>query len=120
MENGLAWAAVGAATGAVMCSIGFATFWMNMQRQITEAKTEASAAGLRGVQANLKIDGLQAELSTFQRYAEKEFVNHDDLKEHVVRHEAQFDNLREDLRGITTRLDRLLESRLPAPAHPAK
>jgi hypothetical protein len=26
MENGLAWAAVGAAAGVVMCSVGFATF----------------------------------------------------------------------------------------------
>ncbi|MGM4891281.1 hypothetical protein [Tardiphaga sp. 839_C3_N1_4] len=117
MENGLAWAAVGAAAGVVMCSIGFATFWMSIQRQITEAKTEASAAGLRGVQANLKIDTMQTSLSDFKVYAEKEFVNHDDLKELVGRHEAQFDNLREDLKGITTRLDRLLESRIPPGAH---
>ncbi len=114
MSDALAWAAVGAGIGLVTCSIGFATFWMNMQRQITEAKTDASAAGLRGVQANLKIDNLQNEISTFKIYAEREFVNHDDLKEHVVRHEAQFDNLREDLKGITSRLDRLLESRILA------
>ncbi|MGM5033902.1 hypothetical protein [Tardiphaga sp. 803_E3_N1_3] len=49
------------------------TFWMSIQRQITEAKTEASAAGLRGLQANLKIDGLQTDLSDFRIYAEKEF-----------------------------------------------
>jgi predicted nuclease with TOPRIM domain len=110
--DSLAWAAVGA--GAFMCSLGFATFWMNMQRQITEAKTEASGAGLRGVQANLKIDGLQSEISNFKLYAQKEFVNHDDLRAHVERSEAQFDNLREDLKGITSRLDRLLESRIPA------
>lgn len=114
MDSGLAWAAVGAGFGAVTSAIGFATFWMNMQRQITEAKTEASAAGLRGVQANLKIDNLQAEISNFKLYAQKEFVNHDDLRDHVERHEAQFDNLREDLKGITSRLDRLLESRIPA------
>lgn len=113
MENGLAWAAVGAAAGVVMCSIGFATFWMSIQRQITEAKTEASAAGLRGVQANLKIDGIVTDLSNFKLYAQKEFVNHDDLREHIVRHEAQFVDLREDLKGITSRLDRLLESRIP-------
>jgi hypothetical protein len=116
MENGLAWAALGAAFACVSCSIGFAAFWMNMQRQITEAKTEASAAGLRGVQANLKIDTLQAELSTFQRYAEKEFVNHKDLEQLTLRHEAQFDDLRQDLKGITSRLDRLLESRI-TPSH---
>jgi hypothetical protein len=115
MSDAMFWGMVGAGGSAIGCSIAFATFWMNMQRQITEAKTEASAAGLRGVQANLKIDGLQSELSTFQRYAEREFVNHDDLKEHAIRHEAQFDDLREDLKGITTRLDRLLESRFPAP-----
>lgn len=46
---------------------------MSIQRQITEAKTEASAAGLRGLQANLKIDGLQTDLSDFRIYAEKEF-----------------------------------------------
>ena len=57
-----------------MCSIEFAESWMSIQRQITEAKTEASAAGLRGVQANLKIDGLQTDLSDFRIYAEKEFV----------------------------------------------
>ena len=113
MADGLFWGIIGASASAVACSIGFATFWMNMQRQITEARTEANAAGLRGVQANLKIDGLQSSLSDFKVYAEKEFVNHDDLKELVVRHEAQFDNLREDLKGITSRLDRLLESRYP-------
>ncbi len=85
---------------------------MSIQRQITEIKTEASAAGLRGLQANLKIDGLQTDLSDSRIYAEN-FVNHDDLEELVGRHEAQFDNLREDLKGITTRLDRLLESRIP-------
>jgi hypothetical protein len=47
--NSLAWAAVGAAAGVVMCS---ATFWMSIRRQITEAKREASAAGPPGVQAN--------------------------------------------------------------------
>jgi hypothetical protein len=50
MENGLAWAAVGAAAGVVMCSAD--TFWMSIRRQITEAKREASAAGPPGVQAN--------------------------------------------------------------------
>ena len=113
MSDALAWAAVGAGIGLVTCSVGFATFWMNMQRQITEAKTDASAAGLRGVQANLKIDQLQSGLSDFKVYAEKVFVNHDDLNALVVRHEAQFDNLREDLKGITSRLDRLLETRFP-------
>jgi hypothetical protein len=112
MSDALAWTAVGVGVGLVTCSIGFATFWMNMQRQITEAKIEASAAGLRGVQANLKIDGIQTELSAFQRYAEKEFVNHTDLTALTVRHEAQFDDLRQDLKGITSRLDRLLESRI--------
>lgn len=116
MAEGLFWGIVGACASAVGCSIGFATFWMNMQRQITEAKTEASAAGLRGVQANLKIDTLQVGLSDFKVYAEKEFVNHKDLEQLSVRHEAQFDDLRQDLKGITSRLDRLLESRLP-PAH---
>jgi hypothetical protein len=55
-----------------------------------------------------------ADLSAYKLYAQKEFVNHDNLREHVERHEAQFDNLREDLKGITSRLDRLLESRLPS------
>jgi hypothetical protein len=80
-------------------------------------RSSRRAAGQRGVQANLKIDGLQTDLSDFRIYAEKEFVNHDDLKELVGRHQAQFDNLREDLKGITTRLDRLLESRIPPNAH---
>ncbi len=120
MDNGLAWAAVGAIFTAVSCSIGFALFWMSMQKQITEAKTEASAAGLRGVQANLKIDGLQTDLSNFKVYAEREFVNHDDLKQLTLRHEAQFDDLRQDLKGITSRLDRLLESRIPASSHQGK
>jgi hypothetical protein len=113
MSEGLFWGIIGASASAVACSIGFATFWMNMQRQITEAKTDASAAGLRGVQANLKIDGLQSSLADFKVYAEKEFVNHDDLKQLTLRHEAQFDDLREDLKGITQRLDRLLDNRKP-------
>ena len=113
MPDALFWTVVGVAISAAGFSMVFATFWMNMQRQITEAKTDASAAGLRGVQANLKIDQLQSGLSDFKVYAEKEFVNHGDLRAMVERHEAQFDNLREDLKGITTRLDRLLESRLP-------
>jgi hypothetical protein len=112
--DSVGWAVIGCAVGVVTCSIAFAGFWMNISRQITEATTEAKSAGLRGVQANLKIDGLQSELSTFQRYVEKEFVNQNDLKDMVVRHEAQFDGLREDLKGITSRLDRLLETRLPA------
>lgn len=114
-----AWAAIGVVGGTVTCSIIFATFWMNMQKQITEAKgaadsakAEAESAGLRAVQANLKIDTTQTSLSEFKVYAEREFVNHDDLKALVVRHEAQFDNLREDLKGITSRLDRLLEGRI--------
>ncbi|MCW2783321.1 MAG: hypothetical protein JWR35_3770 [Marmoricola sp.] len=113
MADGIFWGIIGAGASAVACSIGFATFWMNMQRQITEAKTEAAAAGLRGVQANLKIDTLQANFSGFQVYAEKEFVNHGDLAQLSIRHEAQFDDLREDLKGITARLDRLLDNRKP-------
>ncbi len=117
MSEALLWGVVGATASAITCSLGFATFWMNISRQIAEAKTEAGAAGLRGVQANLKIDNLQSELSTFQRYAEKEFVNHDDLNALVVRHEAQFDNLREDLKGIASRLDRLLEKSFTPTSH---
>lgn len=116
--DALVWSAIGVCGGLVTASIVFATFWMNMQRQITEAKTEASGAGLRGIQANLKIDTMQAELSTFQRYVEKEFVNHTDLTALVVRHEAQFDNLREDLKGIASRLDRLLEKSFTPTSHP--
>lgn len=113
MPDALFWAAIGAGAAVISCSTIFATFWMNMQRQITEAATEASAAGLRGVQANLKIDTMQAELSAFQRYAEKEFVNQGDITQLTLRHEAQFDDLREDLKGITHRLDRLLDNRKP-------
>jgi hypothetical protein len=117
MPDALFWTVVGVAVSAAGFSMVFATFWMNMQRQITEAKTEAGAAGLRGVQANLKIDTLQSGLSDFKVYAQKEFVNHGDLNTLVDRHEAQFENLREDLKGITKRLDRLLETRLPSVVH---
>ncbi|WP_299720456.1 hypothetical protein [Tardiphaga sp.] len=50
---------------------------------------------------------------TSSLYVEKEFVNHADLAQLSIRHEAQFDDLREDLKGITQRLDRLLDSRKP-------
>jgi hypothetical protein len=69
------------------------------------------------VQANLKIDTPQNHLSDSKVYAEKEFVNNDDLKELIGRHMAQFENLREDLKGMTTRLGRLLESCIPTGAH---
>jgi hypothetical protein len=44
-------------------------------------------------------------------------VNNDDLKELIGRHMAQFENLREDLKGMTTRLGRLMESCIPTGAH---
>jgi hypothetical protein len=107
------WAAIGATAGVVTASLSFAAFWMRISGQIEIAKTDASSAGLRATQANLKIDMIQDKFSDFQRYAEKEFANHGDLSQLSLRHEAQFDDLREDLKGITSRLDRLLDNRKP-------
>lgn len=73
------------------------------------AKAEAESSGLRAVQANLKIDGLQTSLSEFRVYVEREFINHADMAQLSKRNEAQFGDLRDALKGITERLDRLLD-----------
>lgn len=129
--DALSWAAIGAVVAVITLSLTFAKFWMALSSRITEAKltadtakskveqlerdakAEAESAGLRAVQANLKIDNLSTELSKFELHAEREFVNHDDLRQLSERHEAQFTDLRSDLKGITQRLDRLLENRFP-------
>jgi hypothetical protein len=46
--------------------------------------------------------------STLKR---RQLVNHEDLKELIGRHEAQFNSLGEDLKGIAMRRDRLAVQR---------
>ncbi|WP_022722857.1 hypothetical protein [Rhodopseudomonas sp. B29] len=119
MES-VSWSTIGVAAGLIGLSLTFAGFWMRIAGQMSDAKARADAAmeeakssGLRAVQANLKIDALQTELSTFQRYAEKEFANHDDLKQLANHNDSQFSDMKNDLRGITQRLDKLLERGFP-------
>lgn len=118
--DAVSWTVIGVVAGLITLSLTFAGFWMRIQAQITDSKAkadaameEAKSAGLRGVQANLKIDDLQTKLSNFQLYAEKEFANHEDLKQLSVHNDAQFSDMKEDLRGITSRLDKLLERGFP-------
>lgn len=119
MES-VSWSTIGVAGGLIALSLTFAGFWMKIAGQMSDGKAkadaameEAKSAGLRAVQANLKIDALQTELSSFQRYAEKEFANHDDLRQLASHNDAQFSGMKEDLRGITQRLDKLLERGFP-------
>jgi chromosome segregation ATPase len=137
MES-VSWSTIGVAIGLIGLSLTFAGFWMKVQAQITSsnataeaakasaasakdtakdaaaaAMEEAKSAGLRAVQANLKIDDLQSKLSDFQRYAEREFANHEDLKQLANHNDSQFSDMKNDLRGITQRLDKLLERGFP-------
>jgi hypothetical protein len=126
MESGL-WQVVGGIVGLIVLSLTFAGFWMSIAKQIAEAKSEAELAksaaatasdeakssGLRAVQANLKIDTLGSELSNFKEYAAREYVDRDRLRESTEHHDTQYSALKEDLRGITARLDKLLERGFP-------
>lgn len=110
MTDAIFWTIIGTVCGSVVCAMGFATFWMNISNRISEAKAEADSAGLRAVQANLKVDTVQTSLGEFKVYAEREFVSRDDLKAISDHHTSQFNDLRGDLKGITQRLDRLLDN----------
>lgn len=107
--DALSWAAVGAGVAAITMSLGFATFWMNISQRITEAKSMAEAVKELAESAASRVSRTQATLAEFQRYAEKEFANHNDL----ARVDKLFSEMKSDLRGITMRLDKLLERRGP-------
>lgn len=117
MTDATFWTIIGTLGGAIVCAIAFAGFWMNISNRISEAKAsadaakaEADSAGLRAVQANLKVDTVQTSLADFKVYAEREFVSREDLKAISDHHTSQFNDLRGDLKGITQRLDRLLDN----------
>lgn len=118
--DSVSWQTIAGACGLVGLALTFAGFWMNISKQITKAqatadaaKSEGESAGLRAVQVGLRIDTVQNDLSAFQRYAEKEFANHDDLARVTSHNDAQFSDMKSDLRGITMRLDKLLERGFP-------
>ena len=112
--DALSWAAVGAGVAAITMSLGFATFWMGISQRITEAKTMAEAVKDVAESAVKRGAQTQANLAEFQRYAEKEFANHDDLERVTANNDKLFAEMKSDLRGITMRLDKLLERRGPA------
>lgn len=126
--DALSWVAVGAVVGIVTMSLTFAKFWMSLSSRITEAKltaegakakvdqldrdvkAEAESAGLRAVQANLKIDTLGSAVADFKLHAERYFVNHDDLRQFSAHHDTQFNDLKSDLKDIKHQLTRLVET----------
>jgi hypothetical protein len=114
-EAVVTWAALG---GAVLALLTIITFWTRYSDRITRAETEAEAAKTSAQAASIlaaalgaKLENQQQAFSDYRESAALKFVSNHDM----VQAEGRFSDLAEqikcDIRGVTERLDRVLERR---------
>lgn len=107
------WGAVIAAVGSMLSLIGF---WTRYSDRITKAEGKAAAAESAAQAASLLAVGLQAKLETVQRdfadYREAaalKFVSDKELAQAETRFTGLVEEIKRDIRGVTERLDRVLD-----------
>ena len=97
-----------AVVGAVSTVAGF---WMRFSDRITAAQNKGETAHIAATAATLRVETMQRDFSEYQTRAASQFVTDGDLAQTERRISTQFDELKNDIRGISERLDRVLETR---------
>lgn len=116
-------AVVGAIAGAIVASLAVLGFWMNLQGQITSAKTTAESALQVGAEVevglkecNERMTALAANFSLYREQAVEKFVTHNaitEVEKRLVESQAKTEQrLVDALGGLNERLDRLIEAGL--------
>lgn len=101
----------GAAIIAVGCLISILTFWTRFSDRITLAETSAKGATILAAALQIKVEAQQKELSDYKELAARMFVSDKDLFQAEQRFTGLVDEIKRDIRGVTERLDRVLEAR---------
>lgn len=107
----ISWAAVAAVCALLMAALTIIGFWMKFSDRITTAQNTATSAGLEAATAKIKTETLQRDLAEYQTKAAGMFVTDAELGAAERRISVQCDEIRSDIRGMTERLDRVLEDR---------
>jgi hypothetical protein len=109
------WAALAVAVGSVLSIIGF---WTRYSDRITKAeaaadasKQSAQAASILTAAVQVKLEGLQKEFADYREAAALKFVSDRDLIQAENRMAGLVENIQHDIRGVSDRLDRVLEQR---------
>ena len=119
MENAITWAALAAAVGAV---ISIVSFWSKYSDRITRAEAKADEAGKSAQAASILASGLgikieqqQQAFADYRESAALKFVANHDLVQVETRFADLAEQIKRDIRGVTERLDRVLEHRASSP-----
>jgi len=113
VENVITWGALAIAIGSILSII---TFWTRYSDRITKAEGRAASAEAAAQAASLHAAGLQAKVEILQRdfadYREAaalKFVSDKELAQAEQRFTGLVEEIKRDIRGVTERLDRVLD-----------
>jgi hypothetical protein len=106
----VSWAAIGGVCAIIMAVLTIAGFLMAFSKRMTTTETSAQAASILATALGLKVDTLQKELSDYKVEAAKFFVSDKELHQAEDRFRSLVEEIKRDIRGVTDRLDRVLEA----------
>jgi hypothetical protein len=106
MQDLLTWGAVVAAGSSVVAIV---TFWMNRGKAEAETRAKAEGAASLATSALAKCDLLASQLTDARLETAREYVTAKDLAAAEMRLSGAVDGLRQEVRGMNERLDRMLE-----------
>jgi hypothetical protein len=97
---------------AVLGSLGLVGgFLMAFSKRIANTETSAQAASILATALGLKVETLQKELSDYKVAAATLFVSDPELRQAEDRFRSLVEEIKRDIRGVTDRLDRVLEAK---------
>lgn len=102
-------AAIGAICAVIMVFFTMAGYLMTFSKRITNTETTAQAASILAAGLQLKVETLQKELSDYKVEAARYFVSDKELTQAEERFRSLVEEIKRDIRGVTDRLDRVLE-----------
>lgn len=84
-------------------------FWLKVSDRLTTAEASAKAAAILSAALQIKVEMQQRELSDYKVEAAEKFVSNKELFHTEERFRGLVEEIKRDIRGVTERLDRVLE-----------
>lgn len=107
MNEALAWLVpVGQLVVPLLAILGF---WIKISERLTTALTSAQAASILSAALQIKVETQQRELADYRVEAAEKFVSNKELFHTEERFRGLVEEIKRDIRGVTERLDRVLE-----------
>jgi hypothetical protein len=106
----VSWTAIGGVCAIITAVITIIGFLMAFSRRMSMTETSASAASILATALGLKVETLQKELSDYKVEAAKFFVSDKELHQAEDRFRDLVEEIKRDIRGVTDRLDRVLDA----------